>query len=89
MTYPLHSSEAKIETAEKGSKVTVVVKVARLNTKEKCIFYRDYSSVMRTRPFLTRTALVSITDAHGQSLWAANGVKIYTGNKRHPSKMCG
>lgn len=47
MTYPLHSSEAKAETAEMGSKVTVVVKAARLNTKEKCILYRDYSSVMR------------------------------------------
>lgn len=86
MTYPLYSSEAKVETAEMGGKVTVVVKAARLSTKEKCIFYRDYSSVMRTRPFL---ALLSITNAHGQSLWAANGVKIYIGNKRHPSKKCG
>lgn len=54
MTYPLQSSEAKVESAETGSKVTVVVKAARLNTKEKYIFYRDYSLVMKTRPFLTR-----------------------------------
>lgn len=30
-----------------------------------------------------------VTSTHRQTLWATNGVKIYTGNKLYHSEKCG